>query len=74
MPLYLRPRGRGKTVVAICGRCQMKHYRSELSPDPNIPGLLVCPNCRDVYDPYKLPMKPPEDITVAQPRPDVPLE
>jgi hypothetical protein len=45
----------------------------ELSPDPNSPGLMVCDQDRDEYDPYRLPARQTEDITLRFTRPDVPL-
>ena len=71
MPRYLRPKARGKSSVAICGRCQFKFYHSELSEDPNVPGLRVCQDCRDKLDPYRLPVRANEDISIDNPRPDV---
>ena len=73
MPRYLRPASHGKTTVAVCGRCGFKMYRSELRPDRNAPGLLVCDGCNDLKDPYRLPAPKPENITVMYPRPDEPL-
>jgi hypothetical protein len=46
---------------------------SELSPDPNYPGLMVCEEDRDEYDPYRLPARQTENITLRFPRPDTPL-
>lgn len=75
MSLYLPVKAGGGTVaIAICGRCRQKHYYDELQPDPNIPGLRVCGGCKDVKDPYKLPPKQPEVITLRYPRPDDELE
>jgi hypothetical protein len=45
----------------------------ELSPDPNSPGLLVCDKDKDVLDPYRLPARQTEDITLPFYRPDLPL-
>lgn len=74
MPRYLRPKANGKVAVAICDRCRFKFYASELSDDPDTPGLRVCPDCRDSVDPYKLPVRPVEDTSLEHPRPDVELE
>ena len=46
----------------------------DLYSDPNYPGLLVCLEDRDEYDPYRLPARQPEVISVRFPRPDTPLD
>ena len=45
----------------------------DLYPDPNINGLMVCKKDLDVFDPWRLPPRQPEDITLRNPRPDTPL-
>ena len=45
----------------------------DLYSDPNYPGLRVCKDDMDQYDPYRLPARQPEDITLRFPRPDTPL-
>ena len=42
----------------------------ELYSDPNSPGLRVCLEDRDEYDPYRLPARQPEKITLPFVRPD----
>jgi hypothetical protein len=50
----------------------MKRPQSELRADPNFPGLQVCgQNCADEKDPYRLPARKTERITLRFPRPDV---
>jgi hypothetical protein len=88
MPLYLDTIGNSNVAIGICGRCSMKFPLVELSPDPNSPGLLVCGTpggmtgkgswtgghgCSDMYDPWRLPPRETECITLTMPRPDVPL-
>jgi hypothetical protein len=52
----------------------MKRASTFLVPDPNAPGLRVCKDtCVDVYDPWRLPPRATEDITVRNIRPEVPL-
>lgn len=43
----------------------------ELYPDLNSPGLRVCLEDRDDLDPYRLPARQPERITLPFVRPDV---
>jgi hypothetical protein len=39
--------------------------------DPNFPGLQVCDQgCADQFDPYRLPARKTERITIRFPRPD----
>lgn len=66
----------------------MKFALDDLSPDINYPGLMVCgtpgsvngknnwsggSGCSDAIDPYRLPPREVEDITLTMPRPDTPL-
>lgn len=70
MPKYLNTIGESVLTIGICARCQFKFPLRQLLPDPNAPGLLVCDNDRDVYDPYRLPPRQPDKITVEYVRPD----
>jgi hypothetical protein len=71
MPLFLSPKRGGTTVsVAICDRCRKKVYYDELKPDGDSPGLRVCKDCNDMEDPYRLPPRKTEDISLQHPRPD----
>lgn len=73
MPVFLDTRGRSTLGVGICARCSRKMSIEELSPDPNSPGLMVCEKDKDVLDPYRLPARQTEDITLPFYRPDLPL-
>lgn len=73
MPQYLDPTGRSSYGIALCGRCGEKFYLDELMPDPNTPGLMVCRADRDDYDPYRLPARQSENISLLFTRPDLPL-
>lgn len=73
MPIFLDTRGQPTLAIGICGRCSRKFPLAELSSDPNAPGLLVCKDDLDELDPYRLPPREAEDITVRFPRPDTPL-
>lgn len=68
MPLWLP-----NNPVGVCARCNRKMYLTELHPDPNIPGLMVCREDQDLYDPYRLAARVTENIALRTPRPDVPL-
>lgn len=59
---------------AICDRCKMRRNITTLIADPNASGLRVCEDgCADQFDPWRLPARRPENITLRYPRPDVPL-
>lgn len=73
MPRYLPVSSHGKVAVAICGRCGLKVQYNDLHQDRNVPGLTVCEACCDSKDPYKLPPRLTERITLKYPRPDEPL-
>jgi len=70
MSVYLDPQGQPTFGIGICGRCSIKFLLSELSPDPNFPGLMVCQYDRDELDPYLLPVPPPDQIVLPFNRPD----
>jgi len=72
MPRFLDTRGYSTIAIAICDRCRMKRPHAEMRSDPNLPGLQVCgQGCADEKDPYRLPARPTERITIRFPRPDV---
>lgn len=73
MSAFLDTSGNARLSVAICGRCSLKFPIDELIPDLNSPGLLVCRDDADDLDPYRLPPRETEDITITMPRPDLPL-
>ena len=70
---YLETTGKQVLSVAICDRCKFKFPYEELQPDPNFPGLRVCSADTDWRDPYRLPARQTETITLRHPRPDEPL-
>jgi hypothetical protein len=72
MPIFLDTRGYSDIAIAVCDRCKMKRPHADLSKDPNFPGLMVCNlGCKDEFDPYRLPARKTERITIRFPRPDV---
>lgn len=64
MPVYLNTLGRAHLAIAVCDRCRRKFPIDELKADPNSPGLMVCDADRDIYDPYRLPPRQAESITL----------
>lgn len=74
MSKFLETRGNSVLTIAICDRCKMKRAYDDIEYDRNIPGLRVCKfGCNDERDPYRLPARQPEKISVRFPRPDAPL-
>lgn len=72
MPIYLDTRGKAILSIGICARCSVKYAMSDLTPDPNAPGLLVCPDgCKDVLDPWRLPPRDGDRISIEYARPDI---
>jgi len=74
MSIWKDPTGRTSFGIAICARCSQKFFLDELTPDPNAPGLYVCAAVRDDFDPYRLPARQTENITLQFTRPDTPLD
>lgn len=73
MSEWLDPTGRSTYGIGICDRCKEKFSIEELLPDPNSPGLRVCVDCCDIFDPYRLPARQAENIALRFARPDNPL-
>ena len=42
----------------------------DLMPDPNFPGMRVCKEDLDNFDPWRLPARQTENIALRFPRPD----
>jgi hypothetical protein len=73
MSIYLDTRGRSTLGIGLCARCSRKMSLDELFSDPNSPGLRVCREDLDQLDPYRLPPRQPDQITLPFVRPDAPL-
>ena len=70
MPVYLDTRGNSVLSVAVCDRCNRKFAYVDLMPDPNFPGMRVCKDDLDNFDPWRLPALQTENIALRFPRPD----
>ncbi len=73
MPLFLDTRGNPTLGIGICSRCSRKMPLHELRSDPNFPGLRVCEADADHFDPYRLPPRQTENITLPFMRTDTPI-
>ena len=71
MPVYLDTRGNSVLSVSICDRCSRKFAYTDLMPDPNFPGMRVCKDDLDKFDPWRLPARQTENIALRFPRPDI---
>jgi hypothetical protein len=74
MSIYLNPEGQPTFGIGICGRCSKKFFLADLEPDPNFPGLMVCKEDKDEYDPYLLPPRRPDQIVLPFNRPDTNID
>lgn len=64
MAVFLDPTGEPTYGIGICARCSCKFFLSELYSDPNTPGLKVCIDDLDDYDPYRLAPRQADRITL----------
>lgn len=71
MSVYLDTRGNSVLSVAVCDRCSRKFAYVDLMPDPNFPGMRVCKDDLDNFDPWRLPARQTENIALRFPRPDI---
>jgi hypothetical protein len=67
---FLDTRGKKWLAIGICDRCKRKFPLEELWSDRNSPALKVCREDLDEYDPYRLPARSGEQISLRFPRPD----
>jgi hypothetical protein len=74
MSIFYDPTGKSTYGIGVCDRCSRKMSIADLYADPNSPGLRVCREDLDDLDPYRLPARQTENITLPFTRPDTPLE
>lgn len=73
MSRFIDPTGEPTYGLGICARCSRKFRLAELSPDANYPGLLVCEDDSDEYDPYRLAPRSEDRLILPFVRPDTPI-
>lgn len=73
MARFLDTTGNSTLGIGICARCSRKFPLGELMSDANSPGLMVCREDADQYDPYRLAPRPADQIVLPFVRPDLPL-
>lgn len=74
MTLFLDTEGQTTLGIGLCDRCKRKFPLAELLRDPNSPGLRVCVEDRDQFDPWRLPARQSERINLPFVRPDEPMD
>lgn len=67
---FLDTTGNSTLGIGLCDRCRRKFPLMQLMSDPNSPGLKVCEEDRDQFDPYRLPARQSERINLPFVRPD----
>jgi len=70
MTIFLDPTGNSNYGIGVCQRCWRKFFLHDLHSDPNTPGLKVCIDDLDDYDPYRLAPRQADRITLPFYRPD----
>lgn len=70
MSLYLDTRGKTTVAIGICDRCKLKMPLADMVTDGNTPSIRGHKACMDVLDPWRLPARQTENITLRYPRPD----
>lgn len=70
MGKFLNTRGQPVLSPYICARCSIRGAFNEMVEDGDKPGLWVHRDCSDQLDPWKLPPRQSEDVTVPHPRRD----
>jgi hypothetical protein len=75
MPTFLKPNASNISYgIGVCDRCKKKMFLDDLKPDGAVSSLRVCEKCYDQPDPYLIPARLVEKITLDHPRPDVKLD
>ena len=70
MSRFIDTTGHSSLGIALCGRCSRKFALRDLMDDPNIPGLKVCKDDLDEYDPYRLAPRAEDQVVLPFVRPD----
>ncbi len=70
MSKFLDPTGKSSYGIALCARCSRKFSVDDLMEDPNSPGLMVCAEDIDNFDPYRLAPRAEDPIALRFTRPD----
>jgi len=74
MPMWLDTRGKSDCAIGICSRCGFKMAHADMVSDPNAPGIRGHKHCMDDFDPWRLPARQPDQISIEYPRPDISLD
>lgn len=72
MGLFLPVKNTGSVAIAVCPRCAKKMYLDDMVQDPNN-MQWYCKEDADLLDPWRLPARGADKISLEHPRPDVKL-
>lgn len=72
--IFLDTRGKSTLGIGICQRCNFKFPLGMLYDDPNVKGMKVCSADRDDFDPYRMPARQADKISLPFVRPDEALD
>lgn len=70
MPKYINTTGNDPLSIAVCPRCKMKRAYVDFVVDPDTQQRVCHFGCADLKDPYRLPSRKGENISIKYPRPD----
>lgn len=73
MARFLNTIGKTNLAVAVCGRCNRKVANADLQRDPDS-RLMVCSGCVDAPDPWRLPMRVPDRVSLPFVQADTPID
>lgn len=73
MSKFLKTQGKSRLAIAVCLRCSTKVAHSDLQIDPDT-QMRVCAGCVDQPDPYRLPPRVPDRITLPFVQADSPID
>ncbi len=62
--------GKSNIANAICDLCRLRGANADMIEDHDRPGLFVHPECADTKDPWKLPPRQTENISLKRVRKD----
>lgn len=64
MGRFIHTRGRSSLALTHCDRCHVKMPVGDVGQDGDNPALMVCRDCYDHIDPWKLPPRKPDDYII----------
>lgn len=62
--------GGSNVAIAVCPRCHFKRQFTDLRKDPNDGNWYCKFDCIDIFDPWRLPPRRTENISLDHARPE----